>query len=254
MSESDRAFRASGRASLNHRGRRSCISMRSRAKVVSHTKMQVSQPWCSGFETNWHVPNTALSGTLLRQGGQYVAALEWESAADCAAWLAQPGMEETRDSTTQYEVCNSLTDAPPAESRHVLPNAVPTVVGNAISGTIRSRADLDALNHIPDVDPSVVFSISAGEEVDIDESDEVLVSGGDPSFLDEKRWSAHKPPQSQVQTFNTDSHDDDEEDEEDVLFHGGDPTFLDDSMWDDATPPEAEEWDGKEDDTAHLFD
>ena len=244
-------------------------------KVVSHTTLQVHQPWSKAFEASWQVPARALSGSLLRKGGQYIAALEWASQAECETWLGQPGMEETRHSTTQYTVCSSPSHQHELSTAEDDSSSLPSapeqkvrareIVDKAFGGGIRSRADLDALNQAPEVDPSVLMAISAGEDVDIDESDEVLVSGGDPSFLNDDKWSsslrpAEKQKASQTKGYSpvVEEDDDEEDDEEDVLFHGGDPTFLDDKLWgtnaDKNVDKNTEEWDGREDDTAHLLD
>ena len=233
------------------------------AKVVSHTQMQVVQPWSAAFEESWQVPSNALSGSLLRKDGQYVAAIEWASQADCDAWLEQPGMEQTRALTAQYVVCGMSDDAPAVTTTSAPQQKAfaRELMDKAFEGGVRSRADLDALNRAPEVDPSVLFAISAGEDVDIDESDEVLISGGDPMFLSDEQWSRRVPnvptnsAKSKIPSQAMNEHDE-ENDEEDVLFHGGDPTFLDDTVWASSAGKkhEDEEWDGVEDDTAHLFD
>ena len=234
------------------------------ARVVSHTKMQVHSPWSKEFEATWQVPPEALSGSLLRHDGNYVAALEWASQADCDAWLGQPGMEQTRHSTVQYVVCGAAPSASKEPEDNPSASSAPQekafardLMDNAFGGGIRSRADFEALQ-APEVDPSVLFAISAGDDVDIDESDEVLISGGDPSFLNDDKWSssskvAEKKHKTQLDLVHS-TEDEDEDDEEDVLFHGGDPTFLDDTLWGDQADKKVEEWDGREDDTAHLFD
>ena len=233
------------------------------ARVVSHTKMQVHSPWSKEFEANWQVPPEALSGSLLRHDGNYVAALEWASQADCDAWLGQPGMEQTRQSTVQYVVCGAVPSASSELDDKTSAGSAPQkafardLMDNALGGGIRSRADFEALQ-APEVDPSVLFAISAGDDVDIEESDEVLISGGDPSFLNDDKWSsssqvAEKQQKTQLDLAHT-TEAEDEDDEEDVLFHGGDPTFLDDTLWGDQADKKVEEWDGREDDTAHLFD
>ena len=61
-------------------------------------------------------------------------------------------------------------------------------------------------------------------------------------------WNSCNLPWKEAQP-----HSEDDPDEEDVLFHGGDPTFLDDKLWGTSTHND-EDWDGIEDDTAHLFD
>ncbi|OLP79570.1 hypothetical protein AK812_SmicGene40128 [Symbiodinium microadriaticum] len=219
------------------------------ARVVSHTKMQVHSPWSKEFEANWQVPPEALSGSLLRHDGNYVAALEWASQADCDAWLGQPGMEQTRQSTVQYVVCGAVPSASSELDDKTSAGSAPQkafardLMDNALGGGIRSRADFEALQ-APEVDPSVLFAISAGDDVDIEESDEVLISGGDPSFLNDDKWSsssqvAEKQQKTQLDLAHT-TEAEDEDDEEDVLFHGGDPTFLDDTLWGDQADKKVE--------------
>ena len=117
----------------------------------------------------------------------------------------------------------------------------------------------------PNVDPAVIFAISAGEQVDIDLEDEVLISGGDPSFLEgnwERPAKATSPisgsdpdaARRKLDTFFAKEDEYEEDDEEDVLFHGGDPTFLDPTAWNSKSTEAELEWDGKEDDYAHFDD
>ncbi|CAE7778460.1 dap1, partial [Symbiodinium necroappetens] len=201
------------------------------------------------LQANWQVPPEALSGSLLRHDGNYVAALEWASQADCDAWLGQPGMEQTRQSTVQYVVCGAVPSASSELNDKTSAGSAPQkafardLMDNALGGGIRSRADFEALQ-APEVDPSVLFAISAGDDVDIEESDEVLISGGDPSFLNDDKWSsssqvAEKQQKTQLDLAHT-TEAEDEDDEEDVLFHGGDPTFLDDTLWGDQADKKVE--------------
>jgi L-lysine 2,3-aminomutase len=59
-----------------------------------------------------------------------------------------------------------------------------------------------------------------GEEDEPDLEDDITASGGDPTFLDDRTWGADDDE------FGSDLEDD-------ITMSGGDPSFLDDSEWDE---------------------
>lgn len=97
---------------------------------------------------------------------------------------------------------------------------------------------------------------SSGEDPELQEEDELMMAGGDPAFLDDSQWAGSPAESAALSSFSGlgSSGEDPEMDEEtELLMSGGDPSFLDDRAW-QATAPAAEsdEWDGREDDSAHF--
>lgn len=161
-----------------------------RAKIVTHTQMTVLQPWSTKLEETWELPEGAVAGSLLRdEKGVYLAVLEWRSELARDAWLAgQPGLPQDLEKHTMkyYEraackrsVGSEGSDADASEFQQKLQQ-------------MQQAALARSSDRPPEVDPAVLFAISAGEDVDIDLEDEVLISGGDPSFLDDQRLSSKR--------------------------------------------------------------
>lgn len=217
----------------------------------------VPAPWDEQFEAGWEAPQSALRGSLLRGPvGQYIATLEWASLVDCEAWLNDnDAMQAARSSTTIFKDCNSRRQ----------------------ETSVRQTGLASFDERSPNVDPRTLFAIAAGDAVDIAEEDEVLVSGGDPAFLDASKWptpaagsqvSKQSSSSSLDQVYDaaavratllatypsgSSGEDPESDDMTELLVAGGDPSFLDDKLW-LGDKAQEEEWDGKEDDSAHLFD
>jgi len=243
------------------------------ASVVSHTPLSVPPPWDGDFEAAWTLPRGAVSGELLRgPAGQYVAAVVWASPEDCDAWLHAESMEATRAATTVFKACRSEEggDAAPAPSgaKEAVAAGGGAAAGAAAAAAARLVEQRQGLGSSarPEVDPRTLFAIAAGEDVDIDLEDELVISGGDPSFLDDSLWETG-PAASKGKASSAQADDEPGEGDEptfdEVLKHGGDATFLDDSLWKAAESRSAKggirpdkqpaqfEWDGMVDETAH---
>lgn len=183
-------------------------SERNSGRIVSHTKMTIFPPWNAKFEENWKLPEGAVSGSLLRtDAGSYLAVLEWDSDLACKRWIA---LEELlRENTVIFR---SVSSENPATDKRQFSAGRP----------VGTRSSTRLSDEPPDVDPAILFAISAGEDVDIDLEDEVIISGGDPSFLDDEKWPSNP----------MDEEDESESDlEDDIALSGGDPSFLDDQSW-----------------------
>merc|ERR1712032_494787 len=90
---------------------------------------------------------------------------------------------------------------------------------------------------VPSVDTrSVLDSIgavgSSGEDPEMSEEDELMMAGGDPSFLDDSLWSSPSSAKGSTGVEMGSSGEDPEGSEEDeLMMAGGDPSFLDASLW-----------------------
>eukprot|EP00438_Fugacium_kawagutii_P026920 Skav231932 [mRNA] locus=scaffold2283:3318:4178:- [translate_table: standard] len=221
-------------AALRRTPQKSRIQRDAESRIFTETRMNVFYPWSKRFEETWEPPEEALAGSLLRgESGEYMAMLEWDSMADCELWLNSD--QHLKDNTLKYQVCSgSLFKRPEKVSSKELENvepgrsgrSVPEVPGrrleNPLKGLMPPMQSLrPGFDRPPDVDPAVLFAISAGEDVDIDLEDEILISGGDPSFLDDQKWQSGDPM----------SEEDGPDLEDDITASGGDPTFLDDQTW-----------------------
>jgi len=266
--------------------------------VISHTTLVVPHPWDEAFEAAWSAPRGAISASLLRgPKGQYVAEAEWASRADCESWMAGPIMESVRATTTVFERRReeaavarqpasasaketgsrggAFSSAPSADLRSTL---------DRISAGARESATLGSSGEDPEMDeeeelmmaggdPSFLDDSlwsspesakqpvpsklgSSGEDPEMDEEDELMMAGGDPSFLDDSLWSSPaSAKESAPSKLGSSGEDPEMDEEEEIMMAGGDPSFLDDSAWGVAPKKNVvgdAEWDGIEDDTAHL--
>lgn len=191
-------------------------------RIVTHTKMNIFHPWDEKFEQIWEPPEGTVAGSLLRDGsGAYLAVLEWASATDCKEWLESD--DQLKMHTVQYKMCSMAKSESSVskDEREDMKSTKPRRLENPLNGLMPSlRPGKGFFDGPPEVDPEVLFAISAGEDVDIDLEDEVLISGGDPSFLDDQKWQS-----------NPVGEEDGADLEDDITMSGGDPTFLDDQTW-----------------------
>merc|ERR1719215_342437 len=58
-----------------------------------------------------------------------------------------------------------------------------------------------------------------------------MMSGGDPSFLDDSLWSTPEKVKEPAVKLGSSGEDPDMSDEDDLMMAGGDPSFFDDSAW-----------------------
>lgn len=194
------------------------------SRIVTHTRINIFYPWNEKFEETWEPPEGTVAGSLLRDesSGEYLAVLEWDSATGCDHWLNSD--KHLKDNTVQYTVCSGtpkLVDTSEKESKETELEKRPRRLENPLKGLMPTlRPGKGFFDQPPEVDPEVLFAISAGEDVDIDLEDEVLISGGDPSFLDDQKWQS-----------NPMGEEDEPDLEDDITASGGDPTFLDDRTW-----------------------
>lgn len=229
---------------------REAVVLAASGPVISHTPIVVPPPWDENFEAGWAVPKGAVRGSLLcGPAGQYVAAVEWASLSDCSDWLLGTS-DAARNATTVFEVRRS-------EVGQVRGRAmVASVAASAAARIFKHRPELGSFampsDQRPDIDPRTLFAVAAGEE-DVDEEEELLISGGDPTFLDDSAWavavgSNSKATQTVVATgarallerfVPSGSSDKDRE--------------IDHGKTGGAKRSEPE-WDGIVDDTAHLID
>ena len=168
-----------------HQARR--LQVTRRAKIVTHTEMTVFEPWSSKLEETWELPKGAVAGSLLRdEKGAYLAVLEWPSELACDTWLANQkhAAKQLAKQTVKYSEC--AAGAAGAASKASGGDSEASQFQQKLQQMQQAALASDR----PEVDPKVLFAISAGEDVDIDLEDEVLISGGDPSFLDDQRLSA----------------------------------------------------------------
>lgn len=234
------------------RGRvRAPVVLAASGPVISHTPMVVPPPWGENFEAGWDVPKGAVRGSLLcGPEGQYVATVEWASLSDCSDWLVGTS-DAARNATAIFEVRRSEV----GEVRSSATAA--SVAASAAARIFKHRPELGSFampaDQRPDIDPRTLFAVAAGEEVDVDEEEELLISGGDPTFLDDSAWAAavgskSKALPSVVATgaralleryLRSGSADNDQE--------------IDEGKTGGAKRSDPE-WDGIVDDTAHLID
>ena len=221
--------------------------------------MSIFSPWNKKFEETWEPPERAVAGSLLRdkKTGEYIAVLEWASEVDCAAWVESD--DGLNDKTMHYTLCrgggqlHTKSQTDPKAQTEESEEAKPRRLENPLKGLMPSlRPGKGFFDGPPEVDPEVLFAISAGEDVDIDLEDEVLISGGDPSFLDDSKWQSNPigeenepdledditasggdPTFLDDRTWGADDDEPSSDLEDDITMSGGDPGFLDDSEWDD---------------------
>lgn len=192
--------------------------------MISQTEISVPPPWDEGFEASWEAPKGARHGSLLKgQAGQYVASVEWPCRADCDAWLSGADMQAARAATTIYELRRS--EAASGQAAPERPAAASTEAADA-------RAILERAL------PSSRFP-GQGEDPEMDEEEELMFNGGDPSFLDDSQWARFEAPKAtevlhkSASSTSFPSQDKDPEmgEMEELIFNGGDPSFLDNSRW-----------------------
>ena len=226
--------------------RRSCIQRGAQERIVSHTQMMIFPPWDEEFEANWEVPEGALSGYLLRSGsGTYLAVLEWDSELAYKRWMSLGKRPDLLNEKTKiFHRVNPKSETEKPEKPKSAESAAEIFKRLGLSKTRSETQAEQAEKRVfddrpPEVDPAVLFAISAGEDVNIDLEDEILISGGDPSFLDDQKWQS-----------NPVGEEDEADLEDDITFSGGDPSFLDDQMWGSNIGDEQSDFDLEDDITA----
>lgn len=198
---------ASGAGSSRVAGRSKLSLAVSSSTWVSHTSINVPPPWDENFEASWAAPTAAIGGSLLRlTAGHYVAAVDWASLSDCQAWLhaAAARTDPAAQASTQiYERCvsdfdpsrKSVSGGAPAKGVATAAAAAPPPAAVAASVTAVSAALIPGLGNLqssagaPEI-PTPAFGTmgSSGEDPEMSEEDELMSTGGDPSFLDDAMW------------------------------------------------------------------
>mmetsp|Transcript_74755 Transcript_74755/g.177850 ORF Transcript_74755/g.177850 Transcript_74755/m.177850 type:complete len:249 (+) Transcript_74755:73-819(+) len=164
---------------------------------VSHT--EVAQAKSGNVEKEWSLPDGATRGSLLQQAaGKYVSVFEWPSQEAFFKWLCKDASRaevttlfEQREQAAASSAVMSFIDDDDDRDDEVWggdPSFEDDRAWQRARGPGSSEKSEDTRPLAGAVGLPIGAEVIQESEVDMDEEDEVLFFGGDPSFMDDSLW------------------------------------------------------------------